>query len=203
MKNLIICAAALLLSVCAFAAEPQEILSKIEKTNSTYTSVKGGFTQTKILATKARKTLKGDFYISGKDNLAMIYSEPATDRVIVSGAKLYLNRNAKPSQFDLTKSAAMASLANSLLYAVKGKVVDLASTNKADYTVMEDTKYYTINVTAKTQAARGYARITLKYRKSDCVLEVMEMEEFNHTVDVYQMDSITKNASIDASVFKF
>lgn len=203
MKNLIICAAALLLSVSAFAAGPQEILSKIEKTNSTYSSVKGGFVQTKILATKARKSLKGDFYISGKDNLAMIYTEPATDRFIVSGGKLYINRGGKASQFDLAKSAAMASLSNSLLYAVKGDVVRLAEANKADYTVMEDSDHYIVNVVAKTQAARGYARISLRYRKSDCVLEVMEMEEFNHTVDSYKMTSITKNSSIDASVFKF
>jgi len=106
MKNLILCAAALLLSVCAFAAEPQEILSKIEKTNSTYTSLKGGFTQTKVLPTKARKNLKGDFYFSASDNLALIYTEPATDRVIISGGKLYLNRNAKASQYELAKSAA-------------------------------------------------------------------------------------------------
>lgn len=203
MKNLILCAAALLLSVCAFAAEPQEILSKIEKTNSTYTSLKGGFTQTKVLPTKARKNLKGDFYFSASDNLALIYTEPATDRVIISGGKLYLNRNAKASQYELAKSAAVAGLANSLLYAVRGKAKDLAEANKADITVLQDTKYYTVTISAKTQAARGYARITLKYRVSDCVLEVLEMEEFNHTVDVYQMNSITKNQSVDASVFKF
>lgn len=203
MRKIITIVAGLLCAFTAGAADTEAILKKLETTNVAYTSIVCQFTQTRTLPNKIQSTLEGDLYYKAYDQFAMIYTNPATDRLIIDGNNLYLNRGGKVSKFDLSKSAAIYNLSASLLQATTGMIKQLAAANNADYSVSEDSKYYTVTITAKQKAVKGYAKIVLNYRKSDCILEVMEMEEFTHISNVYRMNSVKKNVAVDDSVFKF
>lgn len=203
MKKILFLIAGVFAAFSASAADTEAILAKIEKANASYTSMTCKIDQIRKLPNKSQVNLACDFYFKTPDKLAMIYTEPATDRLIINGKKLYLNRGGKASTFSLDKSAAVGSLATSLLNAVTGHVQAVADANNADYTVVEDSKFYIVTISARQKAPKGYSKITLYYRKSDCLLETMKMEEFTRVTNVYKMNSFAKNVSVDDSVFKF
>ncbi|MCQ2116277.1 MAG: outer-membrane lipoprotein carrier protein LolA [Bacteroidales bacterium] len=203
MKKILSLVAGFFCGISAFAADPSAILAKIENANAGYQTLTCKIDQIRTLPNKSQVNMACDFYFRNSDKLAMIYTEPATDRLIINGNSLYLNRGGKASKFSLDKSAAVGSLATSLLNAITGHIQNVADANNADYTVVEDSKFYIVTVAAKQKAPKGYAKITLYYRKSDCLLETMKMEEFTRVTNVYKMNSFAKNVSVDDSVFKF
>lgn len=191
----------LLCSFCALHAQTNDaILAAIEKTNATYTSLTSDFTHTKVLATRAKRTMSGKQYYSDS-KVAMHYTQPEGDRFVINGNTLYLNRSGKVQVFDLAKVAMMRGLSNSIMFAVKGQVRKIAEENDADMKVLDNGTHYIVSMTAKTSSAKGYARTSITYRKSDCVLVKLELEEFSHVINSFSFDNIVRNKAIDDSVY--
>ena len=58
-----------------------------------------------------------------------------------------------------------------------------------------------VTLTTDNAARRGYSKIVLTYRKSDCVLVKMIMDEPSGVSTSYEMRDIKKNAAFPDSVF--
>lgn len=183
-------------------ADNNALLKKIEDKNSTVQSVECSFTQLRtVAATKSKTNLVGTLYYASPDKLAMPYSQPATDLLIINGTTFHLNRSGKANTFDTSKNAPMRSLRNTLLYCIQGKAQTVASDNNASCSVKEEGAHYVVTITANTKVARGYKRIVLKYQKSDCMLVSMLMEEPNGTSNLYTMSHLKIGTKIDPSHF--
>ncbi len=59
-----------------------------------------------------------------------------------------------------------------------------------------------VTLTNDNAARRGYSKIVLTYRKSDCLLVKMVMDEPTGISTLYEMKEIKKNASFPDDVFK-
>ena len=59
-----------------------------------------------------------------------------------------------------------------------------------------------VTLTNDNAARRGYSKIVLTYRKSDCLLVKMVMDEPTGISTLYEMKDIKKNASFTDDVFK-
>lgn len=203
MKKIIVAVLSLFVAFQGLsAASPDEILNRIEKANSAQSCVTSSFRHTKVLATKAKKTMEGSQYYVSPDKLAMVYSNPAGDRFTINGNRVYMNRAGKSQVYDITKVPMVKRLSSSILDAVCGKVRKLAGNNNADMKVMDSGSSYIITMTARQEASTGYARTTLEYRKSDCILVKLELEEFTHVVNSFSFDGISTTSSIDKAVFE-
>lgn len=183
------------------AANEAEILAKIASSNKQTTSIEGAFKQTRTNAAKVKVTMSGKLYYKNTRQLSMLYSQPATDKFIISNGVMYMKTGSKTTQYTLSKSPAMNKLADYLLKAFAGQVSEIAKANNADCSVSDDGKNYVVKLSAKKTAAQGFAKITLKYRKSDCALVYMENEEFNHLVNTYELTGIKRNVSVSNNVF--
>ena len=141
--------------------------------------------------------MEGAMYFTSPEKLRMQYTTPATDLVVINGKTMYIRRGSEYGNvFDTAKTPSMGILRNSLLYSIRGRMRDVAAENKADISVVEEAKNYIVTVSAKAKAPRGYSRITVTYRKSDCLPVVLVMEEFSGTVNTYTLsDIITRTPS--------
>ena len=119
MKKIIVAVLSLFVAFQGLsAASPDEILNRIEKANSAQSCVTSSFRHTKVLATKAKKTMEGSQYYLSPDKLAMVYSNPAGDRFTINGNRVYMNRAGKSQVYDITKVPMVKRLSSSILDAV-------------------------------------------------------------------------------------
>lgn len=187
-------------SVDAFA-DDTAILNKIEQAGTAAKTLSTTFRQMKVVAATGSKThLDGTLYFVAPDKMAQHYNQ-AGEALIINGKNFYMLRNGKKMQFDTDKNLPMRSLRNTLLYCLQGKVRTLANENDADLTVSEDAKGYTVTLTARKKAARGYKTIVLRYSKSTHLLNTMEMNEFLGNSNIYTMADYKVNGQVDAAKF--
>ena len=191
-----------ILPFAAFAASDEEILDKIEKANAALPAAQSHFDHSRFIKASGKTiNMEGAMYFVPPEKLRMQYTTPATDLTLVNGKIMYLQRGSGPANvFDTEKNQIMGVLRNSLLYSIRGKMRDVAKENDGTVTVTEEAKNYIVTVSAKKKAPRGYSRITVTFRKSDCLPVVMVMEEFSGTVNTYTMSDIITKKPAD-SVF--
>lgn len=196
---------AFLLALLAFAtlhASNDATLAKIASGNQKVNSLIINFSQTKVLANKQSQSLNGVLYYTNEGKMAMNYEKPAGDRFVISGNKVMHIKSGKRKTFDMAKTASVKSLANSLLWALSGQVQKVADANNADIAVEESSDNYTVTLTARKRQVKGYAKLVLIYSKKNGLLQSLSMEEFNHVVNTYSMQSVKSNTAIaDQSVF--
>lgn len=208
--------AAVLVGGQAFSAELREplpavssasstsvILGKVETANSSVRSLESGFSQTKTLKVSGKKIgSAGTLYFRNDGRLSMKYSKPAGELLVVNGNRFHMDRGGKAMTFDTSKNQMMGSLAKTLTGCIKGVPQQVAEDNGADISASETSEGYSVTLVSKGQVKRGYSRIELLYRKSDCVLMKMSMTEPSGTVTVYEMKDVKKNVSFPEDVFR-
>ena len=184
------------------AAQPDgqdKALEVLEQKNSSRKAFYGNFKQTKTLVSKKEIKSEGTLYFSAPDKLSMLYTSPEGEKMIINGDTMLNEREGKNNKFDLTKNKSMHTLAATILYSMQGKISELAKICNADINTVQNASGWTVTLTAKTKAAKGYSSIVLAY-KSDGTICSMEMTEFSGISTLYEMDSITTGVP-DENVF--
>ena len=202
-KTLAIIASALVLLLGSHAYAQDAILQKIEKAGSAFTTIEAAFTQTRtIKASGNTTTSKGNLFVNAPGQLAMNYSQPAGEVLIINGDMIHMNRAGKATTYDSAKVSSMRTLRNTLMDCITGKTSKVASDNDASMTVSDTKEGYLVTIKAKNAAPRGYSSISLLYRKSDCVVIKMILDEFSGIRTVYDMSGVKLGTSVDQSKFK-
>lgn len=202
MRKTLAASAAALLFCIAASAQTASTVEKIEKLNSGLTTVEGQFTMTKTIAANGKKTAgEGKIYFESPNKMALIYSTPATDYLVINGDKLYLAKGDKKNSFDTAKNATMRSLSKTLINCTVGKIQSIADDNDAEISVKEGAMTYDILIKARKKATRGYSEIALSYRKSDGLLCSMSLTEFNGNRTDYIFTDTKTGVKIAPKVF--
>lgn len=179
------------------------LVKKIAAANTSVKNIESGFVQTKTLKASGKKIVsEGTLYFANDGRLSMKYSKPAGELLVVNGNKFHMNKGGKASTFDTSKNQMMGSLAKTLTGCIKGCPQQVATDNGAELSEAETAEGYVVTLTAGAGAKRGYSKIVLVYRKSDCVLTKMTMEEVSGIATVYEMKGIKKNTSFPEDVFR-
>lgn len=179
------------------------LVKKIAAANASVKNIESGFVQTKTLKASGKKIVsEGTLYFANDGRLSMKYSKPVGELLVVNGNKFHMNKGGKSSTFDTSKNQMMGSLAKTLTGCIKGCPQQVATDNGAEISEAETAEGYVVTLTAGAGAKRGYSKIVLVYRKSDCVLMKMTMEEVSGIATVYEMKGIKKNTSFPEDVFR-
>lgn len=179
------------------------LVKKITAANASVKNIESGFVQTKTLKASGKKIVsEGTLYFANDGRFSMKYSKPAGELLVVNGNKFHMNKGGKSSTFDTSKNQMMGSLAKTLTGCIKGCPQQVATDNGAEISEAETAEGYVVTLTAGAGAKRGYSKIVLVYRKSDCVLTKMTMEEVSGIATVYEMKGIKKNTSFPEDVFR-
>lgn len=189
----------------AVAAAPASspVVAKILKANASVKNIESKFTQVKTIKASGRKIAsEGTLYFTPDGHLTMRYSKPAGELLVVNGNKFHMNKGGKAMTFDTSKNALMGSLANTLVNCIKGDPETVAAANNAKLAASETAEGYVVTLTASAAGHRGYSKIVLTYRKSDCVLVKMIMEETVGITNTYEMKEVKKNTSLPSDAFR-
>ncbi len=189
-----------LFCLAAQAAQPEEILDKIQKSGAAMKYIQSDFTRTRTLKASGKKIeSEGTLYYMADDKMSMLYDKPEGEVLVINGKSLSMTRNGKLSTYDTSKNAMMKSLRDILIYSVQGNARLAAETNDASYVVSETSEGYQVVLRSATVSTQGYTSIVLLYRKKDCVLVRMIMEDAAGTKTDCQMNGVLAGQRIDGA----
>ena len=137
-------------------------------------------------------------YFQAPGKLSMVYD---ADLFVINGDNVYIRRGGKVNRFDTSKVPSMKGLSATLTLGMAGKIKEIAETNNAIYNIEDGAKEYKVTIAARAKAPRGYSRIVMTFRKSDCMVTSLETTEFNGMVNSYTLAGFSKNVPVDDSVF--
>jgi len=203
MKRIIAVIASVLIAAgVSLSAQNNAILQKIEKAGAAFTTIEATFTQTRTIKASGNTTVsKGNLSVNAPSQLAMMYSQPAGEMLIINGDMIHMNRGGKATTYDSAKISSMKTLRNTLMDCITGKTSKVAADNDASMTVSDTKDGYLVTIKANNASPRGYSSISLLYRKSDCVVTKMILDEFSGIRTVYDMTGIKLGTKVDSSKF--
>lgn len=203
MKRIIAVIATVLIAAgVSLSAQNNAILQKIEKAGAAFTTIEATFTQTRTIKASGNTTVsKGNLSVNAPSQLAMMYSQPAGEMLIINGDMIHMNRGGKATTYDSAKISSMKTLRNTLMDCITGKTSKVAADNDASMTVSDTKDGYLVTIKANNASPRGYSSISLLYRKSDCVVTKMILDEFSGIRTVYDMAGIKLGTKVDSSKF--
>lgn len=208
MKNIAVSLIALLAAVFSVNAaeisdQAKTVLVEIEKANDSVNTLSSPLTEIKTMPNGRQFVSTGDFYFSSPDLLAIRYTSPAGDYLVVNAEEIaQKKKNGKSFKFSLEKNETMKTLSSTLLWCVSGKLLKLAEANKADVNVSESGDVLQVVLTAEVKTERGFKKIELSYDKTTMRLKSMAMTDKNNVVTKYTMDKPQYGVAIDSSVFQ-
>jgi outer membrane lipoprotein-sorting protein len=207
MKKLIVLlsallAAALSLNAAGMSEQAKAVLAKIEKANESLTTITSPVTETRTMPNGKSFVSNGSFYFTSPNLLAISYSNPAGDYLIINTEQISQKRKqGKTFKLSLQKNETMRELSNTLLWCISGKLIKLAESNNADVKTSELNGVINVVFTAEVKSGRDFKKIELNYDKSTMRLKSMAMTDKNNVVTKYTMDKPQYGSAIDASVF--
>lgn len=194
---------ALSVSAAEISEKTKAVLVKIEKANESLTTISSPVTETRTLPGGKQFVSKGNFYFSSPNMLAIRYTDPQGDYLVINSSEIAQKKQkGKSFKFSLKKNESMQDLSNTLLWCISGKLVKLAEANDAAVSTSEANGIITVVFTAEAKNGRDFKKVELTYDKATMRLKSMAMTGKNNTVTKYTMDKPQYGAQIDASLFQ-
>lgn len=134
------------------------------------------------------KAMKGHIVFDGKDQLAMIYSQPEGEFFIIDGPFVRMDLHGRQAELNSDKIPQVKIQRSTLLNCLTGNWEKAAAENNAKATVTEKGGFRTVSIVAEKVVTRGgYKSVTLTYRISDGLLTKMVLEEIAGIEDTYEL----------------
>lgn len=178
-----------------------EVPAKIGTAGAALTSMEASFTHVKtVKATGKSITFTGTYYYTATDRLAMHYAQDS-EGLVLNADRFFIRRGGKANKGHISKVNQMEKLSALLFSCIRGEVQSVADENNATLAVKSEKSAWVITLTAKKKASKGYAKIVLRYRQDDGLLESLRFEEFNGNVNEYTLKDCKAGVVIPAAKF--
>lgn len=208
MKKIAISIIALLsvafsINAAEMSDKSKAVLADIEKASQSLSTITSPVTETRTMPNGKQFVSKGNFYFTSPNLLAIRYTEPDGDYLIVNTTEIaQKKKQGKTFKFSLKKNQSMQELSNTLLWCISGKLIKLAEANDAEVATSEANGVITVVFTAEAKNGRDFKKVELTYDKATLRLKSMAMTGKNNVVTKYTMDKPQYGTQIDASVFQ-
>ncbi len=149
------------------------------------------FTQTRENPASGRKITKtGTMEFTAPDQLAMIYSKPDGEYMIIDGPLVRMEMDGQTGDIDSSKNPRVGGLRATLLNCILGDWEKAAKDNDAESSVKKAGGLKTVTLTARKAATRGYSSIVIVYREKDSMVTSITLEQFSGIKDTYTLTNI-------------
>lgn len=208
MKKIAISIIALLsvafsINAAEMSDKSKAVLADIEKASQSLSTITSPVTETRTMPNGKQFVSKGNFYFTSPNLLAIRYTEPDGDYLIVNTTEIaQKKKQGKTFKFSLKKNQSMQELSNTLLWCISGKLIKLAEANDAEVATSEANGVITVVFTAEAKNGRDFKKVELTYDKATLRLKSMAMTGKNNVVTKYTMDKPQYGTQIDASLFQ-
>lgn len=196
-------AVALSVSAAEISGQTKAILTKIENANKSVNTISSPVTETKTMPNGKQFVSNGNFYFSSPNMLAIRYTKPEGDYLIINTTEIaQKKKGGKSFKFSLKKNETMQTLSSTLLWCISGQILKLAETNNAAVKSSEAGGMIHVVLTAEVKGARGFKKIELSYDKATMRTKSMAMTDKNNIVTKYTLDKPQYNSPVAASIFE-
>lgn len=179
------------------------VLTKIEKANESLATISSPLTETRTLPNGKAFVSKGNFYFSSPNLLAIHYTNPEGDYLVINSEVVaQKKKQGKSFNLSLKKNETVRELSNTLLWCITGKLVKLAEANNATVTTSEANGQINVVFTAEVKNGRDFKKIELNYDKATMRIKSMAMTDKGNVVTKYTIDKPQYGATIPASTFQ-
>ena len=147
------------------------------------------FVQTRLMTVSGKTVVsEGTMTYTAPDHLAMVYSKPEGEYMIIDGETVRLDMAGQIATIDTRKNTMAGGLSRTLLDCIAGNWQQAADNNDADAAVTEKGGVRTVVITARKAVSRGgYSKIELYYRMKDNFLTKMVLEEYGGIRTTYEL----------------
>ena len=185
-------------------AKTKAVLTEIEKANQSLTTITSPVTETRTMPNGRQFVSAGDFYYSGPNLLAIRYTSPAGDYLVINAEEIaQKKKQGRTFKLSIKKNETMQMLSNTLLWCISGKLVNLAEANEAAVTVSEANGLITVVFTAEGKTtSKEFKKIELSFDKATKRIKTMAMTDKGNIVTKYTMDKPEYGTKIAPSVFQ-
>lgn len=202
MKNLlsILLLATFVVSAFAQTQEQSKILNTIKNQNKSITSFTASFTQTQHSPLlNDNKISKGEFYSKKPSQLALQYTEPNKDRMLINGEKMTMISNGKVHETNAKALPKIKDLRTVLEACING---DLDALVIKEIAIKKDANYHNINITLDKKEHKAFSKIELKYDLKTGVIASLKTIEKDGSYTLYELSKIKTNQTIDPKKFQ-
>lgn len=155
-------------------------------------TIESTFVQTRTIQASGKKIVsEGTFSFTAPDQLAMLYTKPDGDYIIIDGPFVRTMTKGTEVNLDTRTNAQAQKLSSTLLNCIKGNYQQVAEDNDGDLSVSEKGGVKTVTIKVRKPAPRGYSGVTVKYRKDGTPTE-MTLDEFGGISTHYVLKDIQR-----------
>lgn len=195
-------AAVLSVNAAEISEQTKAVLLKIEKANESITSITSQLKEIKTMPNGRQFTFEGNFYHSSPDKLAILYTNPTGDYLVINTEEVaQKKKSGKSFKLSIKKNETMKMLSSTLLCCVSGKLLELAQTTNAAVKTSEANGMITVVLTAEVKGDKGFKKIELDFDTETMHIQSMAMTDKNNVVTKYVLDKPQYNNQVDTSVF--
>jgi outer membrane lipoprotein-sorting protein len=145
------------------------------------------FEQQKFLKGMAKPVVSKGALTYTKDNLSMIYTQPAGDYLHISPTEFSMQVKGKVRKHNIKPGSPMLVLKNTLTLCMDGDVEAVATENGATLTYANNGNHQFTLTKELNKGEKGYSKIVLEYNPKTYVLSSMTMVEANGNYTVYTL----------------
>ena len=203
MLTIAFLAAAFSMNAAQMSDQTKTVLANIEKANASIITITSPVTETRSLPNGKQFVSKGIFYFSHPNLLAIRYSEPEGDYLVINTEEVgQKKKHGKSFNLSLKRNETMQKLSSTLLCCISGKLIQLAEENNATVTSSEANGVINLVFEAQTKGSRDFKKFELTYDKATMRLMAMALTDKSNVVTKYTMDGAEYGATIDPSVYE-
>jgi outer membrane lipoprotein-sorting protein len=182
--------------------QSKAILQQIEKANESLTTITSQITETRKLQNGKQFISNGVFYFSHPNLLAIYYTEPQGDYLVINTEEIAQEKeHGRSFNVSLKRNESVRTLSTTLLWGISGKLISLAEANDAIVTTTESNGMINVVFVAQGKKAKDFKQIELNYDKASMQIKSLTLIDKNKVVTTYTMKDAQYGVSIDPSVF--
>lgn len=173
-------------------ADASSFLDGLRKALSSQVGMSADFVQTKkVKMMKDVQTSKGTFFYQKELNkAALTYTEPAGNKIVISGDKISVVTAGKRTDIKTKSNPALSQFSEMITACLTGDFSSLDSKMNTQYFV--DNKTYTLVMTPKSARVKKHiSEIVLRFDDSDKTLRLMRLTEANGDYQQYEYYNVT------------
>ncbi len=193
----------MLCAITAFAQNDseQEFKQRLEAVSASNKTIQCDFTQEKKV--KNLKNLinsEGDFYYDNSGAMALIYTQPEGDKIIMNNTDFEIVSGGKTIKTDAKSNPAMTQVSYMMQACMSGDVSKLG--RGWNMKIVESESEYNITLTPTDRRIKKYiSAINMVFDKKDVTLNTLQMNETSGGYTHYQFFNKKINSNFDHSVF--
>ncbi|MDR0559025.1 MAG: outer membrane lipoprotein carrier protein LolA [Prevotellaceae bacterium] len=176
------------------------ILDKIKLANEKCVSITSDFKQSKHIAHMSNDVVsQGSFFYEKPDKLAMHYTSPAGDIMLMNGEHCLMSNSGKVTSASLKSNAKIRRIKAILSASLSGNVREMSAKK---ITCVENAKYIVVTVEINENSKKGVInKVTVSYDIADYSPSNLKTEEPDGSYTVYELIDKKLNQDIDPNLF--